>query len=176
MNPELNSSQKTTPQIPELCDAPQIRKEQLNRRNLIKDNKVALANLTPEFVALNFFLIDKLHYVNKNINLIKKNMNNCQILDEVKHLRDNNNSKNAIIKLLTEDISDIIKHFSNEQIQEKSFISPKKLTKIINKTSATDKTNVSLVNRFLNLIFNGTDDLETGTDQKTELFRLISLI
>lgn len=77
-------------------------------------------------------------------------MNNCQILDEVKHLRDNNNSKNAIIKLLTEDISDIIKHFSNKQIQEKSFISPKKLTKIINKTSATDKTNVSLVNRFLN--------------------------
>ena len=36
---------------------------------------------------------------NKNINLIKNNTNNGQILDEVKHLRHDNNSKNTIIKL-----------------------------------------------------------------------------
>ena len=55
-------------------------------------------------MALKTFLIDELHSVNKNINLIKNNMNNGQILDEVKHLRDDNNSKNTIIKLLTENI------------------------------------------------------------------------
>ena len=55
-------------------------------------------------MALKSFLIDELHFVNKNINLLENNMNNGQILDEVKHLRDDNNSKN---KLLTENISDI---------------------------------------------------------------------
>ena len=72
------------------------------------------------------FLIGELHSVNKNMNLIKNNMNNGQILDEVKHLRDDNNSKNTIIKLLTENIPDITKSFSNKPNQEKTFIFPKK--------------------------------------------------
>ena len=52
-------------------------------------------------------------------------MNNGKILDEVKYLRDDNNSKNTIIKLLTENISDMTKSFSKPN-QEKPFISPKK--------------------------------------------------
>ena len=58
-------------------------------------------------------------------------MNNGQILDEVKHLRGGNNSKNTTIKLLTENISDITKSFSNKRNQEKPFISPKKHAKNI---------------------------------------------
>ena len=72
------------------------------------------------------FLIGELHSVNKNINLIKNNMNNDQILDEVKHLRDDNNSKNTTIKLVTENIPDITKSLSNKPNQEKTFIFPKK--------------------------------------------------
>ena len=119
-------------------------------------------------MALKTFLIDELHSVNKNINLIKNNMNNGQILDEVKHLRDDNNSKNTIIKLLTENISDITKSFSNKPNQEKPFISPKKHAKNINKIAATDKNIVPLANRFRNLMFDYTDDLEIDTNKKNE--------
>ena len=127
MNPEVLTSQTPMPQIPKLCDTPQIRKEENSLgETYTKHNKITLTNLTAEFMTLKTFLIGELHSVNKNINLIKNNMNNDQILDEVKHLRDDNNSKNTTIKLLTENIPDITKSFSNKPNQEKTFISPKK--------------------------------------------------
>ena len=61
-------------------------------------------------------------------------MNNGQILDEVKHPRDDSNSK----KHLTENISDITKSFSNKPNQEKPFVSPKKHAKNIKQIVATD--------------------------------------
>ena len=119
-------------------------------------------------MALKTFLIDEMHSVNKNINLIKSNMNNEQTLDEVKHLRDDNNSKNTIIRLLAENISDITKSFSSKLIQEKPFTSPKKHAKNINKSAARDKNIGLLVNRFSNPMFDYTDELETGTNKKFE--------
>ena len=95
-------------------------------------------------------------------------MNNEQTLDEVKHLRDDNNSKNTIIKLLAENISDITKSFSSKLIQEKPFTLPKKHAKNINKSAARDKNIGLLVNRFSNLMFYYTDELETGTNKKFE--------
>ena len=95
-------------------------------------------------------------------------MNNEQTLDEVKHLRDDNNSKNTIIRLLAENISDITKSFSSKLIQEKPFTSPKKHAKNINKSAARDKNIGLLVNRFSNLMFDYTDELETGTNKKFE--------
>ena len=155
--------------IPELCDTPQIHKEENStRETYTKHNKITLTNLTAEFMALKTFLIDEMHSVNKNINLIKSNMNNEQTLDEVKHLRDDNNSKNTIIKLLAENISDITKSFSSKLIQEKPFTSPKKHAKNINKSAARDKNIGLLVNRFSNLMFDYTDELETGTNKKFE--------
>ena len=56
-------------------------------------------------------------------------MNNGQILDEVKHRRDDSNSKQH----LTENISDITKSFSNKPNQEKPFVSPKKHAKTLSK-------------------------------------------
>ena len=124
MNPEVLTSQTPMPQIPKLCDTPQIRKEENSLgETYTKHNKITLTNLTAEFMTL---MIGELHSVNKNINLIKNNMNNDQILDEVKHLRDDNNSKNTTIKLLAENIPDITKSFSNKPNQEKTFIFPKK--------------------------------------------------
>ena len=103
------------PQISELCDTPQICKEESSiRETYTKHSKIILTNQTTEFMTLKTFLIDELHFVKKNINLIKNNMNNGQVLDEVKHLRDDSNSKNTIIKLLTENISDITKPFSSK--------------------------------------------------------------
>ena len=61
-------------------------------------------------------------------------MNNGQILDEVKHRRDDSNSKQH----LTENISDITKSFSNKPNQEKTFVSPKKHAKNIKQIVATD--------------------------------------
>ena len=102
-------------QISELCDTPQICKEESSiGETYAKHSKITLTNRTIEFMALKTFLIDELHFVNKNINLIKNNMNNGQVLDEVKHLRDDSNPKNTIIKLLTENISDITKSFSSK--------------------------------------------------------------
>ena len=125
MNPEVVTSQTPMPQILELCDTPQIRKKENSLgETYTKHNEITLTNLTTEFMALKTFLIDKLHSVDKNINLIKNNMNNGQILDGVKHLRDDNNSKNTIIKLLTGNISDITKSFRNKPNQKKPFISP----------------------------------------------------
>ena len=138
MNPKVVTSQGPMSLTRELCDTLQIRKEENSLgKTYAKHSEVSLTNLTNEFMALKTFLIDELHCVNKNINLIKNNMNNGQILDEVKHLRDDNNSKNTIIKLLTENISDITKSFSNKPNQEKPFISPKKHPKNINKNAAT---------------------------------------
>ena len=155
--------------IPELCDTPQIHKEENSTgETYTKHNKITLTNLTAEFMALKTFLIDEMHSVNKNINLIKSNMNNEQTIDEVKHLRDDNNSKNTIIKLLAENISDITKSFSSKLIQEKPFTSPKKHAKNINKSAARDKNIGLLVNRFNNLMFDYTDELETGTNKKFE--------
>ena len=155
--------------IPESCDTPQIHKEENSTgETYTKHNKITLTNLTAEFMALKTFLIDEMHSVNKNINLIKSNMNNEQTLDEVKHLRDDNNSKNTIIKLLAENISDITKSFSSKLIQEKPFTSPKKHAKNINKSAARDKNIGLLVNRFSNLMFDYTDELETGTNKKFE--------
>ena len=66
-------------------------------------------------------------------------MTNGQILGDVKHLRDDNNSKkNTIIKLLTENISDITKSFSSKPNQEKPFVSPKIHAKNIKQIVATD--------------------------------------
>ena len=156
------------PVIPELCDTPQIHKEENSTgETYTKHNKITLTNLTTEFMALKTFRIDEMHYVNKNINLIKSNMNNEQTLDEVKHLRDDNNSKNTIIKLLAENISDITKSFSSKLIQEQPFTSPKKHAKNI-KSAARDKNIALLVNRFSNLMFDYTDELETGTNKKFE--------
>lgn len=42
------------------------------------------------------FLIEELHSVSKNTNLIKNSTNDGQILDEVKHVRDDNNSKTLL--------------------------------------------------------------------------------
>ena len=114
------------PQISELCYTPQICKEENSvGETYTKHNKITLTNLTAELMALKKFPTDELHSENKNINLIKNNMNNGKILDEVEYLRDDNNSKNTIIKLLTENISDMTKSFSKPN-QEKPFISPKK--------------------------------------------------
>ena len=169
VNTEVVTSETHMPQIPELCDTPQIRKDKNSIGETYTKHKViALTSLTTGFMALKTFLIDELHSANKNINLIKNNMSNGQILDEVKHLRDDNNSKNNIIKFLTENISDITKSFSHKPNQEKPFISPKKHAKNINKDAATDKNIVPLVNRFSNLIFDYTCDLETGTNKKNE--------
>ena len=77
-------------------------------------------------MALKTFLIDELHCVNKNINLIKNNMNN---------------------------VSGITKSFSNKPNQEKPFISRKKHAKNISKNAATNKNIVPLANRFRNLMF-----------------------
>ena len=97
MNPKVLTSQTPTPQIQELCDTPQIRKEENSiGETYTKHKKITLTNLSAEFMALKTFVMDELHSVNKNINLIKNNMNNGQILDDVKHLRDDNNSKNTI--------------------------------------------------------------------------------
>ena len=169
VNTEVVTSETHMPQIPELCDTPQIRKDKNSIGETYTKHKViTLTSQTTGFMALKTFLIDELHSVNKNINLIKNNMNNGQILGEVKHLRDDNNSKNNIIKLLTENISDIGKPFSHKPNQEKPFISPKNHAKNINKNAATDKNIVPLVNRFSNLIFDYIYDLETGTNKKTE--------
>ena len=168
VNTEVVTSETHMPQVPKLCDTPQIRKDENSIGETYTKHKViTLTSQTTGFMALETLLIDELHSVNKNINLIKKNMNNGQILDEVKHLRDDNNSKNNI-KLLTENILDITKSFSHKPNQGKPFISPKKHAKNINKNAATDKNIVPLVNRFSNLIFDYTYDLETGTNEKTE--------
>ena len=50
-------------------------------------------------------------------------MNNGKILDEVKHHRGDNNSEITIIKLLTENISNITKSLTSKPNQAKSFIS-----------------------------------------------------
>ena len=81
-------------------------------------------------------------------------MNNGQILDEVKHLRDDNSSKNTIIKLLTGNISDITKSFSNKQNQEKPFISPKNML-IINLPMALG--NLPIAANYLPLVPTGND-------------------
>ena len=134
MNAEVLASQKPIPQIPGLCDTSNICKlESSLGETYTKHNKITLKNLTAEFMSLKAFLIDKLHSVNKNRNLNKNNINNGQILDEVKQLRDDSNSKNTIIKLLTESISDITKSLSNKPNQEKSFMSPKNHAKILTK-------------------------------------------
>ena len=100
MNPKVLTSQTPMLQIPELCDTPQIRKEENSiGETYTKHKKITLTNLSAEFMALKTFVMDELHSVNKNINLIKNNMNNGQILDDVKHLRDDNNSKNTIFFL-----------------------------------------------------------------------------
>ena len=52
-------------------------------------------------------------------------MNNGQILDEVKHRRDDSNSKQH----LTENISDITKSFSNKPNQEKPLFHLKNMLK-----------------------------------------------
>ena len=99
MNPEVISSQTLIPQMQNLCNTPQIRNEvNSTEKTDTKHNKITLTNLTIEFVALKTFMIDELHSVNKNINLIKNNTNNNQILDEVKHLRDNNNTSLQLLK------------------------------------------------------------------------------
>ena len=82
-------------------------------------------------MALKTLLINELHSVNKNINLSKNNINNDQILDEVKHLRDDNNSQYTIIKLFTENISDTTKSFINKRNQEKPFTLPKNMLKTL---------------------------------------------
>ena len=155
------------PQIRELCDTPQIRKEENSIGvTYTKHKKITLTNLTAKFMALKTFLIDGLYFVNKNLNLIKNNMNNGQISDVVKQLRDDCNLRHTIIKLLTENISDITKLFSNKQNQKKPFISPKKDAQNINKIAVTDKNIASLANRFSNLTFDYTDGQETGTSKK----------
>ena len=88
-------------------------------------------------------------------------MNNGQILDEVKHLRDDNSSKNTIIKLLTGNISDITKSFSNKQNQEKPFISPKNML-IINLPMALGNLPIAAIiyHWFLLAMTYGLEDLE----------------
>ena len=86
------------PQILELRDTPrdtpQFRNEESSTgETYTKHNKVTLTNLTAEFMVLKNFHVDELYFINKYISLIKNNMNNCQILDGVKHLRDDNSSK-----------------------------------------------------------------------------------
>ena len=169
MNPEVLTSQTPMPQIPELCDTPQIRKKENSiGETYTKHSKITLTNLTAEFMPLKTFLIDELYSANKNINLIKNNINNGQILDQVKHLRDDNNSKNTIIKLLTENISEITKSLSNKPKEEKPF---KNHAKNITKIAATDKIIVALANRFSNLMFDYTNDLELSTNKKNETHR-----
>ena len=69
--------------MPELCDTPQIRKEENSiGETYTRHTMITLTNITAEFMALKTFLIDELHSVNKKINLIKNSMNNGQILDD----------------------------------------------------------------------------------------------
>ena len=72
MNAEVLTSQKPIPQIPGLCDTSSIRKvESSIGETDTKHNKITLTNLTAKFMSIKVFLIDKLHSVSKNRNLIK---------------------------------------------------------------------------------------------------------
>ena len=149
--------------MPELCDTPQIRKEENSMgETYTRHTMITLTNITAEFMALKTFLIDELHSVNKKINLIKNSMNNGQILDD-QNIRDDNNSKNTIIKVLTENFRHH-KIFQQQTVSRETFY----FTENINKTAATDKNIAPLASRFRNLIFDYTNDLETGTNKQNE--------
>ena len=69
--------------MPELCDTPQIRKEENSIwETYTKHTRITLTNITTEFMAWKTFVIDELYSVNKNIYLIKNSMNNGQFLDD----------------------------------------------------------------------------------------------
>ena len=66
MNPEVLLFQTPMPQIPELCDIPQVRKEENSIGETYKKHKkMTLTNLTAEFMTLKTLPINKLHSVNK---------------------------------------------------------------------------------------------------------------
>ena len=66
MNPEVLPSQTPMSQIPELCDIPQVGKEENSIGETCKKHKkMALTNLTAAFMTLKTLPINKLHSVNK---------------------------------------------------------------------------------------------------------------
>ena len=94
-------------------------------------------------------------------------------MDKVKHPRDNNNSKNTIIKLLTERILD--RHLLATNRAKRNLLFHLESMLKTKKTAATDRNNTPLANWFSTIKFNDTDDQETGTDKKQKLIRLILL-
>ena len=177
MNPKVTTSQTRMLEIAKLCDTPQICREKNSiRETYTKHNKITLTNITTQYMVLKTLRKDELHSVNKNINLIKNNMNDGQILDEVKHLRDDNNSKNTLIRLITENILDLTKSFSKKPNQGNLLFHRKKHAKNINENAATDKKTVPSVNRFSKLMFDYTDYLETGTNKRVKLIRMVLVL
>ena len=56
MNPKVFTSQALMPQIPELCDTPQIRKEENSfGETYTKHNEITLRNITAEFMVSKHF-------------------------------------------------------------------------------------------------------------------------
>ena len=100
----------STPQI-EAAGKPKLNYEVLGK-NLI--------SLKAEIVSLKEFIVAEVFSVNKRIKSVKE----TQSRDEVKHLIEENNSRTAIIKILSENINHHITHFSNTSnsfIQQNDF-------------------------------------------------------
>ena len=114
------------PEIVTDLSTPQIKKTEKPKPNyeVLENN---LISLKKEIVQLKELIMGEMITVNQRI----KSVEQTQSRDEVKHLREGNSSKTAIIKILSENINHHITHSSNtsnSSIQQDDFTqSPKNL-------------------------------------------------
>ena len=121
-----------------------------------------LISFKKEIVALKELIIGEIITVNQII----KSVEETQSRDEVKHLREENSSKTALIKILSENIKYHITHFSNtsnSSIQENDFTQtlkylnnapfrpPKKAVKLKKSKITENDTDIVSPNRFESL-------------------------
>ena len=80
-----------------------------SNHNMLEDN---ITTLKADIIAMKNFMMQEIFNITQRI----KNTGQTNCRDEVKHLREENNSKNEIIKILSENISSIA-FSTNTQVQ-----------------------------------------------------------
>ena len=144
---------------------------------MLEDN---ITTLKADMIAMKNFVMQEIFNITQRIKNIEQT--NCR--DEVKHLREENNSKNEIIKILSENISSIA-FSTNTQVQCKEatqtsnssndmlFQVPKKFAKQHSSSNGNTKILTS-PNRFENLRLQDDSNNMSFQNKRTDNFSFIS--
>ena len=140
MNDEKSTEQcSREPVINEDINTPTDLQNKRSNYNILEDN---ITTLKADVMVMKKFMMSEIFNIIQRINIIEQT--NCR--HEAKHLREENNSKNEIIKILSENISSIVIS-TNTKVQRRELRKIEIMLYQVSKKFPNNTTQVTVIRR-----------------------------